>query len=236
MKFHYVLKNSIKAIIKYTCGKRISGLKIPENVRIVSFDLFDTLVLRKVGNYRNVFLKVEEKYESLYGERCSFKELRIQAEQEARKHSGKREISFDRIYSELLELSGYSEKLIEILRNLELEVEIETCIPNEEMIDALKRALSMGCDVIIVSDMYLDTDFLKKILEKCDIRGYLRLYVSSANGKTKRHGDLFKYILDDLHVNTREIIHIGDNPIGDYLIPKINKMNSFLYRAEMEIV
>ena len=49
-------------------------------------------------------------------------------------------------------------------------------------------------------------------------------------GKTKRSGNLFRTVLEHEEVEAGKVLHIGDNLISDYLMPKKCGMKSFLYR------
>ena len=49
-----------------------------------------------------------------------------------------------------------------------------------------------------------------EILDNCGIVGYKRLYLSSLIGKKKSTGELFDYIMADLQIRGKDIIHIGD--------------------------
>ena len=81
------------------------------------------------------------------------------------------------------------------------------------------------------TDMYLDSSTIEEILQNC---GYdltdVPIYVSSEYGKTKRSGNLFRTVLEHEEVEAGKVLHIGDNLISDYLMPKKCGMKSFLYR------
>ena len=57
------------------------------------------------------------------------------------------------------------------------------------------------------------------------------VYVSSEFGLTKRSGNLFKKVLEEEKIEkTGSVLHIGDNLISDYIMPKHAGMKSFLYK------
>jgi predicted HAD superfamily hydrolase len=78
------------------------------------------------------------------------------------------------------------------------------------------------------TDMYMDSSTIEEILQNC---GYdladVPIYVSSEYGKTKRSGNLFRTVLEHEEVEASKILHIGDNLISDYLMPKKCGMKSF---------
>ena len=72
--------------------------------------------------------------------------------------------------------------------------------------------------------MYLDEKTINKILENNEYEQY-KLYLSSTIGK-KKSGTLFEYVLNDLNINSNQILHIGDSYKNDYLSAKKNKIET----------
>lgn len=221
-----MIKESIKNTIVNLMGKPISELKVPAGIKVVSFDLFDTLVVREVGKPQNVFSKIEKEYcgnTDIIG----YAQRRIQAEKVVRKRV-RREITITDIYEELKK--DYPLNVNELME-AEIAAEMMTCVPNEEVVRTFNGLLDEGVYVVIVTDMYLPKLFLERILEKCGIIGHKSLYDSSDLGVTKRSGSLFEYVLNDLRLEPNEMMHIGDNPRGDYLVPWSIGIRPFLYKG-----
>ena len=113
-------------------------------------------------------------------------------------------------------------------RMTSLERSITQCVVQCKEDNACKES---GKKIIIISDMYLDSSIIEEILQNC---GYdladVPIYVSSEYGKTKRSGNLFRTVLEHEEVEAGKVLHIGDNLISDYLMPKKCGMKSFLYR------
>ena len=220
-----MFKQIIKAILRKIFARNIDALVIPDGIQVVSFDLYDTLIVRKTGRPENVFGEIERIiHERQNSHEEFFSKRRIQAERSARKKK-KAEITLDDIYDELrsIDKCNYEE-----LKSLEVQTEFEVSIPKPEAIDKLKQILRCGMTVIITSDMYLPKETIEMIIRKCGITGYKDLYVSSECGVTKKSGKLFKYILGDKEISANEMIHIGDNPIGDYYVPRKIGIKAFL--------
>ena len=196
--------------------------------QIISFDIFDTLVYRNTNNPMQVFELVENKYNKINKKKIEkFKEYRLKAECECRKNTDKEEVTLEDIYSLLND--KYDKKQIKELQSLEKQVEITICNPNPEMFKLFQKALKIN-RVIITTDMYLDRETIESILKKCGYYGYEKLYISSEVGKTKRTGNIFKYINKDLKLQNENILHIGDNKISDYLNPKLSGWKSKLIK------
>lgn len=199
-----------------------------EKFDYVSFDIFDTLVNRDVIDATDVFKIVQIKYGDGLND---FVEKRLISQADAYKNTHKEEITIDDIYNEMKRF--YSDEVCKKLKALEKETEINICVPN---IENIKLYRSIRGKKIISSDMYLDEKTIKKILAKCHIDGYEKLYLSSTINKRKSTMHMFRYIRKDLKTN--KILHIGNDWVSDYVMPKLcgltarrikpRKMNQFL--------
>ena len=176
---------------------------------IISFDIFDTLVKRNVPYPADIFDVVEKEYNKNHVNNRieSFKRIRKAAERKAREKHLETEITLDEIYS-FLPVSDENRK--DELKKIEVTCEINYCVPNIPIIDIFRKCLKDGKIVIITSDMYLPENVIVEILDNCGIVGYKRLYLSSLIGKKKSTGELFDYIMADLQIRGKDIIHIGD--------------------------
>lgn len=211
-----MLKSFIKTLLRLFLGKDISEMIIKDEIQVVSFDLFNTLINRSCGKPENVFDIVQEK--SRYK---AFARQRILAEKRARLKCSS-EVNLDDIYKEL---HGFSAEQKRQLQQIEMETEEEVCIPNEKVIQIFNSILKKK---IIVTDMYLPQECIERILVKCGVYKYDRLIVSCECGMTKKNGDAYKYALRLLDIDNSEILHIGDNPFGDYFIPKSMGIKAYL--------
>ncbi len=185
---------------------------------IISFDLFDTLVVRPYWKPEDLFLHLEYLYKA-----SGFAKERIKAEILSRKKLGFGvETTLERIYQ-------YIPEKYKFLKDKELELEYETLQVNSEILELFDYAKSLNKKVIITSDMYLPLDFIEKVLSKNRIRNYNKIYLSSEYKKTKISGKLYKQIMSDFKILPKNILHIGDNKISDYFVPKMLGIKTFLY-------
>ena len=99
--------------------------------------------------------------------------------------------------------------------------------PHTENVELFNYAKSLGKKVIIVSDMYLHGDFLAKVLRKNGITGWNKLYVSSDLGVSKHQGKLFDYVLKDLSVKPKSVLHLGDSLHTDIRMAKSRGIDCF---------
>jgi HAD superfamily hydrolase (TIGR01549 family) len=173
--------------------------------QIISFDIFDTLLVRPYVKPSDLFLHLEK-----LNSKNGFAKLRVSAEIDARrKYSNMEEVTFNQIYNEL-------DTKYQYMKEKELELEKKTLIPNPKMLKLYNYALELGKQVIIVSDMYLPKDFLEKILVEKGFFGYSKFYLSSDIMKTKHTSSLYWHIINDLKINPKSVLHIGDNYQSDY--------------------
>lgn len=202
----------------------------------ISFDVFDTLLFRNVGDYKDIFYFIEEKYNQQFSDKISnFRTARIVAEQQARNESQREDITFDDIYNKL----NYSDHIKNTLKKIELQSEFESVFPNIVMVDFLLNCKRNGKKIIITTDMYLPNDVIYKMLKKCGIRKeYINnIFISGEIGLSKYSGRLFHYILNTLKINSNSICHIGDNKISDIKRPKDYGIKSFfrIYNLPIEM-
>lgn len=190
-----------------------------EEHKVISFDIFDTLVVRPCLNPTDIL--------KLVGKRCgydgNFLEMRRAAEQQARRLAGGKEIKFCDIYRCFEEMFDFSKEEVEMFQKEELRIEKQYIYARQAMKDIYDFAIQTGKKIILVSDMYLSLKVIEEILEKNEYRGYSKIYLSSECGKTKSSGELFEQLLVDLaqeNIHPCEVLHMGDNEKSDVLVPE----------------
>ncbi len=206
-----------------------------DKYRYISFDIFDTLVLRNVNKPTDVFKVVEEKYNSIYKDKVKdFSINRIKAQVDVSKWDTKVETLIEDFYEELKKY--YNKDVCKKLYELEKEVEINLCVPNRKYINLYSNLVKDNKKIIITSDMYLDIDTIKEILNKCGITKYEKLYLSSKYQKRKSNGSMYDFIIKDLNISKKDIIHIGDNNISDNIIPRLKGINTIHVKNKKQVM
>ena len=206
------------------------GYEKLKDYEYVSFDLFDTLIFRSFSAYDKVFEFVEYKYNlSATTRLIKFSNSRIKAEKRARRKKNYREVNLDEIYDEFeFDLEQKSQ-----IKEIEKRVEVDTSLPNEELIQLLSKLHIAGKKIIIITDMYLPKETISAILIKHNIYADY-VFVSGEEKETKHQGNLFLRVLDSLNINKSELIHIGDNPVSDYCSPMNLGIKAVQYKKEIE--
>ena len=196
-------------------------------VQIYSFDIFDTLITRKTATAAGIFLIIQ--YQLRKAGRNDypvnliedFYQIRIDAENEARQKSEFEETTFDDIYKEIQLRFKLTPAQIETLKKLEINTELEYSIGIQRNISRVIHLLESGKQVIFLSDMYLPSADIKKLLEKAELRlAGCPVYVSSEQKAAKRSGKLYARILTEFQLEAAQLLHYGDNRYSDFLVPK----------------
>lgn len=191
---------------------------------VISFDIFDTLILRPFANPTDLFYVLANRLNIL-----NFHTIRINAEKEARAESmqknGNHEITIYDIYEKINRKTGLSvEKGVEA----ELQAELDFCFANPYMKRVFDILIDQGKNIIITSDMYLPVDLMTQLLESCGYSGYSELYVSCDYSCNKRNGGLYKNILRK-HKN-ESFVHVGDNATSDIDVPRKMGLDAVFYK------
>lgn len=174
---------------------------------VISFDIFDTLILRPFKKPSDLFILVGTELDIM-----DFCEIRIKAENEARQYAkmnrGNTEVTIDDIYEIIEKKTGIpKEKGIET----EFNIEMNLCFANPYMKRVFELLKYQNKEIIICSDMYYPAEMLGKILKSCGYEGFSKIYVSCEYNCTKRNGGMYE-ILKEKYYN---LVHIGDNQISD---------------------
>lgn len=188
-------------------GIRLSALKeIIGKVDVVSFDIFDTLLMRKVLYPTDVFEVVGRRKRTTF----DFKKARIKAEHELLSDNP----NIYEIYHRLKENEGLSDELMNELFAEEILVENQVIVSRDDAVELLDYTYKQGKKVYLVSDMYLPKEILETILDDKGVHGYEDILISCEYRSSKWEG-LFGILKNK--VKCENIVHIGDNLEADIL-------------------
>ena len=167
-----------------------------------SFDVFDTCLARRYIRPTDLFHVLAERMAVRsrsvgFGEE-EVRELaadRIRAEQAARAQHVDEDILIDDIYRSFTSLSRWGIDAAE-MQLAEIDLELESVRPIRETQRRIERLRSHGHRLIFMSDMYLPSTVLRRMLIEHGLAlGDEPLYVSGELGVTKRSGKLFEHVL-----------------------------------------
>lgn len=195
-----------------------------------SFDVFDTLITRTTATPRGIFALMQEElisnreyYDIPEYIRINFMDLRINAEVLARKVYQRgviEDISLQMIYASLKKIGCLVDNNIDKLIKLEKDIEYKCSVGISDNINRVKELISLKNRVVLISDMYLDQDIIRRMLVKADpVFEGIKIYVSSEYKKTKGSSNLYWVVKNEEKVEFKDWIHIGDNILGDHKSP-----------------
>lgn len=200
---------SFQTYFSYTV-KNVGDLLL--NFDLVSFDIFDTLITRLVYKPDDVFRMMERLIYSRWNKKVDFLAFRKQAEYTACLQSGDY-CNIHNIYACLPEVSVFTEEEALQLKEWEIQLELELCIPREDSKEILKKLVNAGKKVVLVSDMYLTREIIEKMLRKCGYEGYEDVWISCEKGLRKDRDTMWEEFFRVY--GEYKTIHIGDNPHSD---------------------
>lgn len=193
---------------------------------VVSFDIFDTCLVRTCGNPEYVFDLLADKVlgqDSHRTQKMDFAFIRKKGEKYARSkfiNQDCEEVTLEQIY-ECCDFSMLTDLDKKDILQLELEMEREVLVSVYSIKDTICKLRQAGNLILFISDMYLPASFLKAILMEQHIMSPQDvLFVSSEVKKTKKSGSLFRFVHDSLKVAYKGWIHFGDNHTSDNVVPR----------------
>lgn len=191
-----------------------------EKVKVVSFDLFDTLVFRPLERSDDVFELLDRDFSQYSDSSLSFRKLRVEADAVLRRRIIKKErqsedFTLDEVYDVLQTEFFLDAELAEYMKKKELELELRLCTCRKSGKWLWEQALAAGKRIIVLSDMILTAPVLKQILEKNGYHSVEKVYVSSETGTRKVSGALYDQVAAELELRPEELFHIGDNQESD---------------------
>lgn len=189
-------------------------------MKLASFDIFDTTLVRKCGRPENVFFLLSKQlFPNEEGMQRSFYMWRLQAEQVACRRFAKSIVGLREIYDDF-GASGFGTVTEEHVIASEKNMESLMLTSNKRILEKISSKRSEGFKICFVSDMYIDSSFLKEILiregcaEKQD-----DVFVSCEYGKSKADGSLYDAVRR-FYGDVTLWEHFGDNRQSDYNICK----------------
>jgi HAD superfamily hydrolase (TIGR01549 family) len=210
-------------------------LRLIQRARYISFDIFDTAIVRIVQMPADLFSLMDKYYKNINCKSLpsDFKTIRTDAEKKARElawlNSGAVEITLEDIYECLTNYYNIDIQTAGLLKQFEIELETKACKKNDFIYFLYQYCLSNGKGVVFVSDMYLPIACVKRILEDNGYSQYRNIYLSSVHKTTKSNGGLYKQLIKDLSCRPHEILHIGDNYDSDIKMAQRNGLLTYYY-------
>lgn len=210
-----------------------AGKTVAADKDIITFDLFDTLVVRRVHDPDLIKLPVARYIAALAGQRNiaiawqKVQQIRDEVENLNRRETGSKFADFEAHYPTFMSRTlqkifqdTYTDELLSRVTDYELQMEKKMLLARVEFLDWLKELSLQGKRVFVISDIYLPSSHLKILAEYVGIMPYVEDVISSADSfLAKASGEAFPMMEKRYGLQKENWLHIGDNPISDGLRP-----------------
>ena len=204
-----------------------------DDAKLVSFDIFDTLLFRKTNDPETIFDLVGRHF-GIHG----FRRLRMDEQNEA-----SRRVYAEKQYphadiNEIYEVLAEHEEIAvdwEEVKEYEIQMEKDALVANQEMLEIFRYAKDSGKRVVATSDMYLLADTLKDVLEANGFIGFDYVYCSADEHKAKFNRELFELVASREKIPYADILHIGDKVRDDGEYPAGYGIQTFIYERNVDL-
>lgn len=221
-KITYDLKN-VESISKAEL------LRCVEEHDVVSFDLFDTLIMRNTLFSTDVYEIVEGRLKQRGIKIEGFAGKRLECE----KHLAKKgSLALTEIYQYMLEQYHIEGVSAEMLADMEWSVDNDLLLPRKEMCEMVSQLYQDGKEVYIVSDTYYTKEQLKYLNDKFGIV-VTDIFASCEYGTSKTQ-KLYSYLKECIENKT--CLHIGDDSVADVDYAAKFGLDTFKIYSGMELL
>lgn len=175
----------------------------------ISFDLMDTLIMRRVPLASDVFSMVEQRIVPQIS--IPFCEYRIRSEKELIAQGIQPTI--EGIYAYLAQLACLNEQQIATLMEEEWKAEQEVLLLRRDMTDALRTACEGGKTATVLADIYWSGIRIRDLLGEMGVQTYTMILSAADVGCGRANGLYAHYRA--VCGEEKRFIHIGDNSVKD---------------------
>lgn len=199
--------------------------------RILSLDVFDTLLLRDDSSELTRFFEIGKRMSKF----CNDKKIRVtptdaflaryygtKATYRTRSlREGCREGSLDEIHQTASRILVGNDELASDFVGIELEFEASTLKVNAWLLGQIEEAKQDQKSVILLSDMYMHSRHIEMLLELLKVKRSLFDGVfSSADLIVSKHsGKVFSHIEKNMDASSSDFFHLGDSLKSDFVMP-----------------
>ncbi|MGE0725142.1 MAG: hydrolase [Alphaproteobacteria bacterium] len=201
------------------------------SIRLISVDVFDTLLLRATRPELARFADVAADQATALAavgmpvDPVAIYAARLVAARTAYRCVGAVQGEREGRHGDILSMVAAALRLdpsaVPVLAAAELDHETKVMVGNRALAEALMRHRAEGRRVVFASDMYLPAtaihDLIARLLPSLVLDGG---YSSADHGVTKRGGGLFQVMMRAEDVAANEVLHFGDSLLADVETPR----------------
>ncbi len=185
----------------YRCPSYADYCRLIDQHQVIGFDIFDTLIMRKIGDSKDILALLNAGSGDDFAKRRQKAEIACYAKGMCP--------TISEIYEEMKATDDPES---------ELSLEKRMIMPRSTLVRLYEYAIQCGKQVILVSDMYYSEQMLLSLLQKCGIVHVPKLYVSCEVKKKKSDGSMWEWIKEQFP--DKSLLFIGDDQESDVSIPQ----------------
>jgi len=202
-----------------------------EQYDTVSFDVFDTLFVRRVHDPDLVkqpvarFINALAKKSGAWSSYDIVETTRDSIENAHRQANGQENPDFEANYSQFMPEvlravfgEHYSEKVLQQVTDYEVAMENAMLVAREEIVLLLEFLKQQDKKILLISDMYLPSGIIRRLVADKELEHYFDDVVSSADSfRAKASGTAYPLVKEKHDLDENSWLHIGDNAFSDGL-------------------
>ncbi|MDO9043390.1 MAG: hypothetical protein Q7U64_13790 [Desulfocapsaceae bacterium] len=224
------------------------GEQLAPGCDTISFDIFDTLFVRRVHDPDMLkvpvarYIAARAEQQGLKWSWQKIQKLRDTFEAEQRVKTGQNFEDHEACYpvymrQVLAAIFGDSQvdSLLDEVTDYELSVENSMLVPRQELVDWLRRLHGLGKKIFLISDIYLPAAHLRKLVEFGGFAECVTDIISSADSfMAKASGKGFALVQKKYGLDVKTWLHIGDNPVSDGYRPSQAGIKALVLKDGLE--
>ena len=186
------------------------------NVDLVSFDIFDTLIVRpslrpdSIIEYAGYRISKSKSGDNFFRHRK-------EAEFRARKLKNfEGDVDIVEIYAAFPREDGWTDDRVNRAMEIELELDLAVVRQRPDVMKLVTAAKKHGCRIVAITDTYLPPKIIRAALDRCGFSSLIdELYVSNDRQMRKDRGDMWTGVAASEGVTSERWLHVGDNEHSD---------------------
>lgn len=195
--------------------KKAKRLICNPKIKVVSFDIFDTLLIRPIVNSQDLYCLIN----LLISQSLDLDINLIEYRKKAYYLTKKQFPSISDIWSSVLKELRLSKDYLRTVISIEERVEERLLYPRKLVKELYQLAKNYNKRIVVTSDMYLSEEYLKSVLIKNGYNSFSSIYVSCECDCGKQDGTIYNLVLQKEKINGHEMLHIGDSFSLDFKAP-----------------
>lgn len=135
-----------------------------------------------------------------------------------------------RLLEKNMKMSVDGSTFVDISLRSDVAVEIGRQYANRKIVNFLRKEKAKGKKIFLVSDFYLPMEVYGEFLVNLQCEDLFdKVYVSESFNRTKAHGDLYDYILQENGIDASDVMMIGDSKHADVNMARRHGMQAQRY-------